>query len=148
MKFHKEGEQAMSSYIKPLPVPSKWSQPFWDGAKQHKLLLKRCSKCGTIDHPPYLYCTECWAEEHEWIETLGRGKIYAFTTVMLGAPLLFTDDIPYTIAMVDLAEGPRMLSTIVEAKPEELSIGMEVEVVFDDVTEEMSLPRFRPLRKE
>lgn len=138
----------MSSYIKPLPVPSKWSQPFWDGAKQHKLLLKKCTKCGTIDHPPYLYCTECWAEEHEWIETSGRGKIYAFTTVMLGAPLLFTDDIPYTIAMVDLAEGPRMLTTIVEAKPEELSIGMEVEVVFDDVTEEMSLPRFRPLRKE
>jgi uncharacterized OB-fold protein len=148
MKFHKEGEQAMSSYIKPLPVPSKWSQPFWDGAKQHKLLLKKCTKCGTIDHPPYLYCTGCWAEEHEWIETSGRGKIYAFTTVMLGAPLLFTDDIPYTIAMVDLAEGPRMLTTIVEAKPEELSIGMEVEVVFDDVTEEMSLPRFRPLRKE
>ncbi|MCJ7654636.1 MAG: Zn-ribbon domain-containing OB-fold protein [Dehalococcoidia bacterium] len=138
----------MSSYTKPLPVPSKWSQPFWDGAKQHKLLLKKCTKCGTIDHPPYLYCTECWAEEHEWIETLGSGKIYAFTTVMLGAPLLFTDDIPYTIAMVDLAEGPRMLTTIVEAKPEELAIGMEVEVVFDDVTEEMSLPRFRPLRKE
>jgi uncharacterized OB-fold protein len=137
----------MSSYTKPLPVPSKWSQPFWDGTKQHKLLLKRCSKCGTIDHPPYLYCTECLAEEHEWIETSGRGKIYAFTTVMLGAPLPFTDDIPYTIAMVDLAEGPRMLTNIVEAKPEELSIGMEVEVVFDNVTEEISLPRFRPLKK-
>jgi len=138
----------MSSYTKPLPVPSKWSQPFWDGAKQHKLLLKKCTKCGTIDHPPYLYCTECWAEENEWIETSGRGKIYAFTTVMLGAPLLFTDDIPYTIAMVDLAEGPRMLTTIVEAKPEELSIGMDVEVVFNDVTDEITLPRFRPLRKE
>ena len=138
----------MSSYTKPLPVPSKWSQPFWDGAKQHKLLLKKCTKCGTIDHPPYLYCTECWAEENEWIETSGRGKFYAFTTVMLGAPLLFTDDIPYTIAMVDLAEGPRMLTTIVEAKPEELSIGMDVEVVFNDVTDEITLPRFRPLRKE
>jgi uncharacterized OB-fold protein len=147
MKFHKEGEQVMSSYTKPLPVPSKWSQPFWDGANQHKLLLKMCTKCGKIDHPPYLYCTECWAEEHEWVEASGKGTLYALTTVMLGAPLEFTEDIPYTIAMVDLAEGPRMLTTIVDAKPEELELGMEVEVVFDDVTQEVALPRFRLVKR-
>ena len=135
----------MSSYTKPLPVPSKWSQPFWDGTKQHKLLFKKCSKCGNIDHPPYLYCTECWAEEHEWIKASGKGTLYAFTTVILGAPLPFTDDIPYTIAMVDLAEGPRMMSIIVDAKPEELKIGMDVEVVFEDITEEFSLPKFKPV---
>ena len=138
----------MSSYTKPLPVPSKWSQPFWDGTRQHKLLFKRCSKCGTIDHPPYLYCTECWAEEHEWVQASGKGEIYAFTTCLLGAPPAFTDDQPFTLAVVDLPEGPRMLSTIIEAKPEELTIGMEVEVVFDKVTEEITLPRFRPLKKE
>ena len=137
----------MSDYTKPLPVPSKWSQPFWDGTKQHKLLLKKCAKCGNIDHPPYLYCAECWAEEHEWIETSGKGTLYAFTTVLLGAPLEFTDDIPYTIAMVDLAEGPRILTTIVDAKPEELEVGMEVEVVFDNLNEEFALPRFRPLKR-
>ena len=137
----------MSSYTKPLPVPSKWSQPFWDRTKQHKLFLKKCTECGNIDHPPYLYCTECSAEEHEWIEASGRGTLYAFTTTLLGAPLPFTDDIPYTIAMVDLTEGPRMLTTIVEARPEELEIGMEVEVVFDDITEEITLPRFRPLKR-
>ncbi|MCL6559433.1 MAG: Zn-ribbon domain-containing OB-fold protein [Firmicutes bacterium] len=137
----------MSSYTKPLPLSSKWSRPFWEGARQHKLLFKKCSKCGKIDHPPYLYCTECMAEEHEWIEASGKGKIYAFTTVLAGAPLPFAGDVPYTIAIVDLVEGPRMLTTIVEAKPEDLAIGMEVEVFFDDVTEEITLPRFRPLKK-
>lgn len=137
----------MSDYAKPLPVPSKWSQAFWDGTKQHKLLLKKCAKCGHIDHPPYLYCTECWAEEHEWIEASGKGTIYAFSTVLLGAPLEFDEDIPYTIAMVDLAEGPRILTTIVDAEPEELEIGTEVEVTFDDVTEEFVLPRFRPSKR-
>ncbi len=134
----------MSDYIKPLPVPSKWSQPFWDGAKQHKLLLKKCAKCGHIDHPPYLYCTECSAEQYKWVEASGRGMIYAFTTTLIGAPLPFTEDIPYTIAMVDLDEGPRMLTTIVDAEPAELKIGMKVEVVFDNVTEEIAIPRFRP----
>lgn len=134
----------MSDYIKPLPVPSKWSQPFWDGAKQHKLLLKKCAKCGNIDHPPYLYCTECSAEQYKWVEASGRGTIYAFTTTLIGAPLPFTEDIPYTIAMVDLDEGPRMLTTIADAEPAELKIGMKVEVVFDNVTEEIAIPRFRP----
>lgn len=136
----------MRNYFKPLPNPSKWSQAFWDGAKQHKLLLKKCSRCGKIDHPPYIYCSECWSEEHEWINASGQGKIYAFSTVLLGAPLEFTNDIPYTIAMVDLNEGPRMLTTIVNAKPEELKIGMDVEIIFDDITEGVTLPRFQPLK--
>src|SRR4030042_4993496 len=110
----------MTNYLKPLPKPSKWSQAFWDGTKQHKLLLKKCSKCGNIDHPPYLYCTECWAEEHEWMQASGKGEIYANSTVMLGAPPGFDVDIPYTIAMIDLAEGPRILTTIVNSKPEDI----------------------------
>lgn len=137
----------MSDYTKPLPVPSRWSQPFWEGTKQHKLLLKKCIKCGKIEHPPYLYCTECWTEEHEWIEASGKGTLYTFTTTVLGSPLEFTEDMPYNIAMVDLAEGPRMLTTIIDTKPEELELGMEVEVAFDDVTKEFTLPRFRPLKK-
>jgi uncharacterized protein len=137
----------MSNYTKPLPKPSKWSQAFWDGTKQHKLLLKKCSKCGKIDHPPYLFCTNCWAEEHQWIESSGKGKIYAFSTVMLGAPPGFDIDIPYTIAMVDLAEGPRMLTTIVDSNPDDLKIGMDVEVVFDDLIEGVTLFRFKPTNK-
>jgi uncharacterized OB-fold protein len=135
-----------SNYAKPLPVPSKWSKAFWDNAKQHKLTFKKCSKCGTIDQPPYLYCTNCGAEEHTWIPSSGKGTLYAFSTTYIGAPPAFTADQPFTIVVVDLAEGTRMMSTIVEAKPEDLKIGMAVEVVWDDVTPEVSLPRFRPVK--
>jgi hypothetical protein len=57
---------------KPLPIPTKWSKPFWEGTKEHKLLLKRCKECGHIDHPPYLYCTECMSKNSEWVEGSGR----------------------------------------------------------------------------
>jgi uncharacterized OB-fold protein len=136
----------MSGYVKPLPKVERWSKPFWEGTKAHKLLLKKCKNCGHIDHPPYLFCTGCLHEECEWIEASGKGKIYTFTTTLLGAPLPFMNDMPYTVAMVDLIEGPRMSTLIVEAKPEEIKIGMEVKVVFDDVTEDVTIPKFRPVR--
>ena len=133
----------MNDYKKPLPVASKWSQPFWDGAKQHKLLLKKCKKCGNIDHPPYVLCTSCWSDQAEWIQASGKGKIYAFSTVLLGAPAEFIADLPYINAMIDLAEGPRMLMNAVKGiKEEQLKIGMDVKIVFEDVTDKISLPRF------
>ncbi|PKN60285.1 MAG: hypothetical protein CVU53_03890 [Deltaproteobacteria bacterium HGW-Deltaproteobacteria-11] len=132
---------------KPLPVPTKWSQPFWDAAKQHKLVLKKCSKCGHIDHPPYLYCTACQADEHEWIEAAGRGKLFAYAVNYFGVPFPFWSDLPYALGMIDLAEGVRMISNIVECDPEQLENGMELEVVFDDVTDEITLPKWRPVKK-
>ena len=132
-----------TEYNKPLPVPQKWSQEFWKGTKEHQLLLKKCKDCGNIDHPPYYYCTECMSLESEWVEASGKGKIYTFSTTYMGAPPAFTKDQPYTIAMVDLAEGPRMLSRIVDAEPEEIKIGADVEAVFDDVTEDTTLVMFR-----
>lgn len=130
-------------YNKPLPVAQKWSQEFWKGAKEHKFLLKKCTDCGNIDHPPYLYCSECMSMDHEWVEASGKGKIYTFSTTYVGAPPAFVAEQPYTVAMIDLAEGPRMLTRIVGAKPEDIKIGMDVEVVFEDVTEENTLVMFR-----
>ena len=60
---------------KPLPVATKWSKPFWEGAKQHKLLLKTCKDCGHIDHPPYLYCTECQSDNSEWVQASGSNTL-------------------------------------------------------------------------
>ena len=133
----------MTESNKPLPITTKWSKPFWEGTKSRKLRLKKCKKCGHIDHPPYLFCTECLSEECEWIEASGKGKIYTFSTTMLGAPPAFAKDIPYTVGMVDLEEGPRMCTQFVDAKPDEIRIGMDVEVAFDDVTNEVTLAKFR-----
>jgi uncharacterized OB-fold protein len=131
-------------FIKPLPVPTKWSQPFWDGAKQHKLLLKRCKACGHIDHPPYLYCTACQSDDHEWIEASGKAKLYAFAINEYGVPFPFMPDLPYVLALVDLKEGPRMISNVVNCDHKKLNNGMELEVVFEDVSEKISLPKWRP----
>lgn len=132
-----------TAYNKPLPEPQKWSRAFWDGAKQGKLLLKRCKDCGHIDHPPYMYCTECMSFNHEWIEASGKGKIHTFTTTYLGAPPAFAHEQPYTVAMIDLEEGVRMLSNIIGAKPEDIKIDLDVEAVFEDVTDEITLVKFK-----
>lgn len=130
---------------KPLPIPTAWSRPFWDAAKEHRLVLRKCSACGNIDHPPYLYCTACQADEHEWIEASGKGTLYAYAVNYFGVPFPFWDDMPYVLAMVDLQEGPRMISNIVQCDIEKLENGMELEVVFEDVTDEISLPKWKPV---
>jgi uncharacterized OB-fold protein len=132
---------------KPLPIPTKWSQPFWDAAKEHRLVLRKCSKCGNIDHPPYLYCTACQADEHEWIEASGKGTLFAYAINYFGVPFPFWSDLPYVLGMIDVAEGVRMISNIVECDFDELENGMELEVVFDDVSDEITLPKWRPVKK-
>lgn len=129
---------------KPMPKVTKWSKPYWDAAKQHKLILKKCKNCGEIDHPPYLYCTNCLSDEHEWIEASGKATLVAYAINVFGVPFPFWDDMPYVLAMVDLEEGPRMMTNIVDWNQDELKNGMELEVVFDDVNEEFTLPKFRP----
>lgn len=132
---------------KPLPTPSKWSQPFWDAARKHKLILKKCKKCGNIDHPPYLYCTECASEESEWIEASGKGKLYTYAINVYMVPFPFWDDMPYVVALIELDEGVTMISNIVECNHDELKKGMRLEVVFHDVNDRITLPRWRPVKE-
>ena len=130
---------------KPLPKPTKWSQPFWEGTKQGKLLLKKCADCGTIDHPPYLYCTNCMSENSQWIEASGKGTLYAYAINVFGVPFPFWDDMPYVVAMIDLEEGPRMISNVVECDHDKLKNGMQLEVVFEKINDDITLPKWRPV---
>lgn len=133
-------------FVKPLPKPTKWSKPFWDGTKNKKLLLKTCKHCGHIDHPPYLYCTNCSGEESEWVEASGKATLYAYAVNTYGVPYPFVEDLPYVLAMIDLPEGPRMISNIVECDVEKLEKGMQVEVIFEEVSEDVTLPKWRPVQ--
>ena len=72
---------------KPLPVPSAWSRPFWEAARRHELVLRRCTRCGHVDHPPYLHCTECGSEESEWTKASGKARLYAFAVNTYGVDL-------------------------------------------------------------
>ncbi|MBF0550026.1 MAG: Zn-ribbon domain-containing OB-fold protein [Deltaproteobacteria bacterium] len=132
-------------FIKPLPVAAPWSKPFWDAAREHRLTLKKCKVCGHIDHPPYLYCTACSSEEAEWIQASGKATLYAYAVNVYGVPFAFMEDLPYVLALVDLPEGPRMISSIVGCDPKDLRNGMELEVVFDDVSPEITLPKWKPV---
>jgi len=132
-------------YGKPLPQAQKWSKTFWEGTKEKKLLLKKCKTCGNIDFPPYLYCTECMSTEYEWIESSQKGTVYSFSTTYVGAPPAFAGEQPYTLVFVDLVEGVRVLSRMVNCDPLDVRIGMEVEAVFETATDDVTLVMFRPV---
>ena len=128
---------------KPLPETQPWTQAFWDGTREGKLLVQVCRQCQARIFAPRKRCPQCWSSDLGWIESAGRGTVYTFSTAYSGVEPKFADELPYTIAYVDLAEGIRMMTRIVGCDPAELAIGMEVEVVFHD-RDGFRLPYFRP----
>lgn len=133
-------------FVKPSPQPSAWSRPFWENAKQGRLVLKTCRDCGHIDHPPYLFCTACGSENADWRPAAGRAKVFTFAISEYGVPAPFIEDLPYVMAMIDLPEGPRMIARIVDCDHSQLRRGLEVEVVFPPAREDgFVLPVWRPV---
>lgn len=130
---------------KPVPIPTRETQPYWDGCKQHELRIQKCAACGHYQFYPRLYCTACMSDQVEWVGTLGRGKVLSFTIVYRPVTQAFAADVPYIVALITLDEGPQMMSNIVGCAPEKVHIGMLVEVTFEDWTEEISVPKFRPM---
>jgi len=137
----------MKEYKKPLPEIQPWSKKFWEGAKQHKLLIQECRDCGAKIFYPRKVCSECWSPNLFWSEASGKGKIFSYSVTMAGVEDKFVEDLPFVLALVDLEEGVRMMTNIVNCKPDEVSIGMDVEVVFEDVTEDITLPKWRPVTR-
>ncbi len=133
----------MTEYAKPLPVVTPEDKPFWDACKRHTLVMQKCDSCGTLRHPGPI-CGHCLDMASDWAPMCGRGKLYAWTVIHQRYHPGFAEDIPYNVAIVELEEGPRMLSNVVECVNDDLLVGMPLEVVFEDVTDDISLPRFRP----
>jgi uncharacterized OB-fold protein len=135
----------MADYTGPLPIPSPETKPFWDAARRHELSLPFCRPCGAFFYYPRAACPRCLSPDLEWRAVSGRGTLHTFTVVhrgQRGFPL----GSPYVIAVVELAEGPRMMTNLVgiEPDPTTIRIGMPVEVTFEDATAEVTLPHFRP----
>ena len=99
-----------------------WSEKFWEGTKQGKLLIQVCNDCKSKIFYPRKFCPECWSGNLGWIEASGKAKIYTFSTAYSMVEPKFMDELPYTIAYVDLDEGIRMMTRIVECKPEDIQI--------------------------
>lgn len=133
------------AYPKPLPVVDKDTQPFWEYTRKHELRVQKCLACGKLYYPVSPICPRCLSMEFEWTKLTGKGEVYSFIVVHRRYHPGFASEIPYVVAIIRTEEGIRMLSNVVGCKPEAVRIGMPVEVVFDDVTPEFTLPKFRPV---
>lgn len=129
---------------RPIPKPTPETQHFWDGTRAGELRIQHCSDCDHTYFPPRPFCPECSSRSVEVVVASGRATLYSYVIHHREVPG-FTP--PYAIAVVELAEGPRMMTNIVECEqtPEALQLDMELEVTFEAVSEEISLPQFRPV---
>ncbi len=134
----------MPEYTPPIPIADEESEPFYRGAKEHKLMLVRCTSCGTWRMPGRDRCVDCWSEESEWAEASGRAKLYSFGVMHQQYHPAFADVLPYNFAVVELDEGPRMISNVVECANDALRVDMPLVASYDDVSGETTLVRFRP----
>jgi uncharacterized protein len=134
----------MDDYEKPLPILHKETQPFWDAAKKHEVLLPRCRECAKFFFYPRSTCPYCLSDQIDWVAASGKGTIYSFTVSYRPGHPAFISDVPYNIAVVELEEGVRMMTNILRCKNEELKIGMSVEAVFEDINQQVTLIKFKP----
>jgi uncharacterized OB-fold protein len=138
----------MNTYDKPLPVGDEHSRPFWDAARRHELRLPQCMQCGACRAQFEKWCHACGHDKFRWMLLSGRGKIWSHCEFHKAYFASFVKDLPYNVALVELAEGPRLVSNIVDIAYDDLHIGMEVEAVYDSVSPEVTLIRFRPTHEE
>ncbi len=128
-----------------LPTPEAETQPFWDGASAGVLVIKVCKACGKHHFYPRPFCPHCWDTNVEWVEASGRATLYTFSIVRRNDLPPFPDRVPYVAAVVDLEEGPRMMTNVVECDLERLEIGMQLETVFQAISDEITIVQFRPV---
>ncbi|MBC5762838.1 Zn-ribbon domain-containing OB-fold protein [Ramlibacter albus] len=131
-------------YDKPLPIIDPESAPYWSALKERRLVLKRCRDCGRHHFYPRALCPHCHSDALVWSDARGTGTIYSYTVARRPAGPAFKPDVPYVIAVVDLDEGARMMTNVVTDDVDSIRIGQRVCVAFDAVTEEVTLPRFKP----
>ena len=139
-------EKDKKRYTKPLPHIDEESRPFFEALQRHELYVQRCRECGDLRYHPRALCTNCLSSRTEWLRARGTGKIYTFTVTYQNQSAGFRESLPYVMAWVELDEGVKMLTNIIDCPPEQVKIGMPVEVVFEDVTPEVTLTKFRPAR--
>jgi uncharacterized OB-fold protein len=128
---------------KPLPRLDGLAGEFYGWCKKHELRFQRCMGCGLWRHVPRLLCPACSSADWQWTATTGRGQVFTWVEAARAMHPAFAEEAPYTAVVVEMEEGVRIVSRVIDCPPDELSIGMSVNVVYDDVTEDVSLPLFK-----
>ena len=142
-----EAYKAYQEYQKNVPRTIV-TRPFWEGCKRHELLVQKCKECGNLRWIPEDFCLDCLSTEYDWVKVSGEGKVYTFTIVHRPPIPELKPLTPYVVAWVELKEGTggnvRMMTNIINCDPKDVKIGMPVRVFFEDVTDEITLPKFEP----
>ncbi len=133
----------MSTLPNPAPTVTQANAAFWAATAEGRFQLQRCNECDTVLWFPRRHCPSCWTENVSTFDASGKGAIYSFTIIRKGA-MLYKDAGPFVVAYVELAEGPRVMTNIVDCDVETVKVGMPVEVVFHDTGQGNALYRFRP----
>jgi uncharacterized OB-fold protein len=138
-----------SKVTRPIPVPNEWTKPFWDAAKRGALELQRCQSCGHFQHPPYATCTRCVSTDLKFEPVCGEGAIYAYTIMYHTGDKRFASAVPYASIIVELddAPGALMAGNLLGAEYTEAKVGRRVEVVFEKLNDDITLPQFRLLSR-
>lgn len=136
----------MSHYARPLPRGEGLHGEFYRFCQQHELRFQRCQDCGAWRHMPRESCAACGSFTWSWQRSSGKGQVFSWTVIYRALHPGFAEDVPYAAVVIELEEGVRLVSHVLDVSPEELRLGLPVEVVFDDVTPEVTLPKFRPVR--
>jgi uncharacterized OB-fold protein len=133
----------MPEFEKQLPAVTESDRPFWEAAKRHELVAYKCANCGTF-YSQVTSCIACDSPRMEWARVSGRGQVFTFCIFRQPFHPAWQNDIPYNVAYVKLDEGPLLISNIVGCTNDEIYVGMPVSVVFEDINEEITLPKFTP----
>ena len=134
----------MDAYTKPVPRGEDYNGEFYQFCRNHELRFQRCQECATWRHMPRESCQACGSFNWTWERSSGKGQIFSWTIIHRPLHPGFAEDVPYAAVVIELAEGVRMVSRVLNLPLENLRLGLPVEVVFDDVTPEVTLPKFRP----
>jgi uncharacterized protein len=138
----------MSLHLGPEPVPGPDDAPYWQALADGVLLVQRCSACSTVRHPPRPRCGHCASAGHTWQAASGFGTVYSFTIVRHPANPELAELVPYVVALIELDEGPRVVSNVVGVDPERVTINQRVKVQFEPVGPGTVLPRFAPVEHD
>jgi uncharacterized OB-fold protein len=127
----------------PRPTANADSKPYWDAARERRLVLRRCKACGTLHFMPRHLCPECWSDQLEWVPSGGKGAVHSYTVIRRPSNPAFAAQAPYVVALIDLDEGPRMVANVLGDDALAVRIGDRVEVTFEDRGDGALLPQFR-----